>query len=70
MMTKCLVFESDTESHRVWINFVDNFPELDLPEILKWLEAEYAAKFHLDKESWSLEFPDVDMCTQFVITWL
>lgn len=69
-MSTCLVFERGKPSHDVWINFVGNFPELDLPDILKWLELVYTAKFRVDKESWSLEFPDEETCAQFVVTWL
>lgn len=68
-MNTCLVFETGKPSHEVWIHFVEQFPEMDLSHILKLLENTYGTKFRVTEDSWSLEFPDQDALTQFLLTW-
>ena len=68
-MNTQLVFQTDTPSHEWWIRFVDQFPELDLSHILNLLENTYGTKFRVTTDSWSLEFPDQDALTQFLLTW-
>jgi hypothetical protein len=69
-MTTRLVFETGKPSHEVWINFVAHFPDLNLSQIVAFLENTCAAKFKVDDMSWWLEFPDSESCTLFEITWL
>jgi len=73
-MNTCLVFQCGTPSHEWWVRFVDQFPDLDFYQIMKFLENTYGTKFVISADSgtadsWILEFPNEESSTQFLLTW-
>ena len=53
---------------------MDQFPDLDFYQIMKFLENTYGTKFVISADSWTadswiLEFPNEESLTQFLLTW-
>jgi hypothetical protein len=68
-MNASLVFQCETPSHEWWVRLVDQFPNLDFYQIMKFMENTYGTKFVVGADSWTLEFPDQDTLTQFLLAW-
>lgn len=64
-----LVFQWGTPRHELWVRIVDQFPDLDFYQIMKFMENTYETKFVVSTDSWTLEFPDELSLTQFLLTW-
>ena len=68
----CMVFESDTPSHELWMQFVDNCNAhgwCGLSSIVKEIEHKYDAKFHVASDAWWFEFPSPDVKLEFTLAW-